>query len=370
MRLFERAAIGAIGIALASSPGHAQTYRDTAGTIVPGMVIVNPVDNSGPMGTTSNPLKVAGAFSASLSGFTPTPAYSALSVGATSSRVALPSGTAVVVYNTGSNDASVTLGNSSVTASAANDMIKAGGWMAFAVGANTYLAAIESTGATSLTLSGGSGLPTGSGGGSGGSASVPTGAAGSPSASVLSVQGVTGGSALSENQTQLGGAALGAATSWGLAPSGNVQGVNANVLALPSLPAGSNMIGSIAPQASAMGGSNFFSEVAPANTTGVSIKASPGTVYSLALSNNGAAPFYVKLYNTATAPTCGSGSPVARFEVPANSTAANGAGSNLPFGQPGIAFSSGIGLCVTAGIADSDATAPPASVGVVNVSYQ
>ena len=369
MALLMRAAAGAIGVALAPQVALAQTYRDTAGTTVPAVVIVNPTDNSGPMGTTSNPVKVAGSFSASLSGFTPTPAYSSLSVGTTSSRVAVPAGTTVIVYNTGANDAYVTLGGSNVIATTANDVVKAGGWMAFTAGANAYLAAIETTGTTSLTLSGGSGLPAGASGG-GGSASLPTGSSGSPNAAVVSIQGIAGGSAISENQTLLGGASLGPATAWGAAPSGNVQGVNANVLALPSLPTGSNMIGSVVPQASPSGGSGIFSEIVPNNTNGVLIKAAAGTVYSLALSNNGSAPYYVKLYNASTTPTCGSGTPVARFEVPANSSPTNGAGSNLPIGQPGVAFTSGIGLCVTSGLVDGDNTAPSAGVGLVNISYQ
>ncbi len=130
------------------------------------------------------------------------------------------------------------------------------------------------------------------------------------------------------------------------------------------------MIGSVVPQASASGGSGIFSEIVPSNASGISIKATAGTVYGLALSNNSSSPYYVKLYNTGSAPTCGSGTPMARFEVPANSTPTSGAGSNLPFGQPGIAFSSGIGLCVTAGLSDSDATAPSGGVGLVNISYQ
>jgi hypothetical protein len=133
--------------------------------------------------------QIAGTFSATLSGFAPTPAYSQLTVGPSSARVALPSGTVVVVYNTGSAAAYVTLGNSSVTATTSGDVIQPSSWMAFTVGANTYLAAIETAGATTLNLSGGSGLPTGAGGGG----SVPTGSAGSPNAAVLSVQGVSGG---------------------------------------------------------------------------------------------------------------------------------------------------------------------------------
>ena len=117
-------------------------------------------------------------------------------------------------------------------------------------------------------------------------------------------------------------------------------------------------------------GQSFFSEIVPANTTGVSIKASPGTVYSISLSSNAPSPLYVRLYDKATAPICGADAPVARFEVPANGTPANGSGSNLPFGTPGINFLNGIGLCVTSGFADSDTTTPAAGAGIVNIAYQ
>ena len=108
---------------------------------------------------------VSGTFSATLSGFQPTPSYSQLSASsAASSSVALPSGTTIVVYNTGANDAYVTLGGPTVVATTSGDVVKAGGWMAFTVGANGYLAAITASGATGLNISGGLGLPTGTAG--------------------------------------------------------------------------------------------------------------------------------------------------------------------------------------------------------------
>src|ERR1700727_447255 len=134
----------------------------------------------GSLFTNTNPGKISGNFTANLTGFQPTPAYSQLSVGPTSSRVALPSGLVVIVYNTGANAAFVTLGNSTVTATVGNDVIPAGGWMAFTVGPSTFLAAIETAGATSLNISGGTGLPTGGGGGGGGGSNASGGAVGSP----------------------------------------------------------------------------------------------------------------------------------------------------------------------------------------------
>jgi hypothetical protein len=192
-----RLALGGGALALALiPPALAQTYHDTGGTIAPQFVPIAP--NVGPLFTTSNPGQVAGTFSASLSGFQPTPSYSQLSVATGSSaRVALPSGTSIVVYNTGSNPAFVLLGGSSVAATTSDDMVPAGSAQAFAVGSNTYIAAISTGGSTSLNISGGSGLPTGWGGGGGGpGGSVPTGSAGSPNSNVVTVQGISGGTGI------------------------------------------------------------------------------------------------------------------------------------------------------------------------------
>jgi hypothetical protein len=243
-----------------TSSGLAQSYRDSAGTTVPGLVLVDP-SGAGPLGVSSNPLKISGSFSATLSGFTPTPAYASLPVSTvgTSYSVALPSGAVVIVYNTGSSDAYVKLGSSSVTASASNDVVKAGGWMAFTVGTNTYIAAYSTGGATSFNISGGSGLPTGTGAssGGGGGGTVTQGSQGMltqpwywtavqggalvsntnglyiqpGSGATFAVTGTFWQALQPVNQTQVAGVALGAPTAWGTAPSGNVQGVNANIIA-------------------------------------------------------------------------------------------------------------------------------------------
>src|SRR5271166_359727 len=170
---------------------------------------------------------LTGVFTATMSAFQPTPAYSQLAVSNLSSRVALPSGSTVVVYNTGASAAYVTLGNSSVTATTtAADVIQPNSWMAFAVGSNTHLAGITSSGAAALAISGGAGLPAGAGGGSGGG-SIPTGSAGSPNASVVSVQGVPGSIALPVT-----------GTFWQ-----TMQPVS--LASLPALAAGANRIGAV-----------------------------------------------------------------------------------------------------------------------------
>jgi hypothetical protein len=229
----KRILLGAAGAAglLFGVPACAQTYQDSGGTYVRGVVPIQP--GVGPLFTNSNPGKISGNFTASLGGFQPTPAYAQLSVGATSSRVPLPSGTVVIVYNTGANAAFVTLGGSTATATVSNDVIPAGGWMAFTVGPNTYLAAIETAGTTTLNLSGGAGLPTGAGGGGGG------GGGGGSNASVGAIGSPAPGSATYSGVLVPGGNMVGASGStWGSAPTGlNVLGVNADVLS-SALPAG------------------------------------------------------------------------------------------------------------------------------------
>jgi hypothetical protein len=136
----------------------AQTYHDTSGTVpTPVVPLVGCSLNApcvGPISAT-NPLPVSGAFSASLSGFTPGSAYaSPLSVTTTSSRVALPAGQVVVVYNVGAIAAFVQLGGTAVTATPSNDVVQPNSWMAFSVGANGFLAAVTTSGSTTLNLSG------------------------------------------------------------------------------------------------------------------------------------------------------------------------------------------------------------------------
>ena len=183
----------AAAMALVVCAAQAQTYHDSGGTVVPAFVPITP--NVGPLFTPSNPGNVAGAFSASLGGFTPTPSYKQLTSSLTSSvSAAVPTGTVDVVYNTSASVAYCTYGASGVAATSSSDVIQANSWVAFTVPSGaTTIACISPSGTLAINISGGSGLPTGSGGGGGGGGgSVPTGTAGSPNASVLTVQGISG----------------------------------------------------------------------------------------------------------------------------------------------------------------------------------
>lgn len=62
--------------------------------------------------------------------------------------------------------------------------------------------------------------------------------------------------------------------------------------------------------------------------------------------------YYLKLYNKATAPTCGTDVPKWTLPIPFGASNAGG-GFVLPLGQ-GLMFPLGLGFCITSGIADND----------------
>jgi len=120
-----------------------------------------------------------------------------------------------------------------------------------------------------------------------------------------------------------------------------------------------------------------YVQIAPAldstlSTTGITsaatnnstnVKAGRGAVYGWSISNTTAAIKYVKLYNKATAPTCGTDTPVIRIGVPATSTVSyvNPIGINMP---------TGLGYCIVTGAADTDNTAVAANDIFLNLSYR
>lgn len=111
-----------------------------------------------------------------------------------------------------------------------------------------------------------------------------------------------------------------------------------------------------------LSGYNFLSTAA---VISAAIKASAGQVYSMQFFNKNASPMYVRLYNMTTAPAT-TDTPVWRGIIPGN---AGGAGYIVQF-PTGFAFGTGIGIRVTAAVADNDATALTANDTIGNVQYK
>ena len=94
-----------------------------------------------------------------------------------------------------------------------------------------------------------------------------------------------------------------------------------------------------------------------------SVKASAGTLRSIAFTNYTAGGRHFKLYNTASTPSAGVGTPVIVCILPAGGT------MSFPLPIEGLLFSNGIGYTMTCGASNSDvtstATAPDFSVSMI-----
>lgn len=106
-----------------------------------------------------------------------------------------------------------------------------------------------------------------------------------------------------------------------------------------------------------------YKVISAASTNGANIKSSAAQVTGWALTNNGTAMRYLHLYNKASSPTVGTDVPRITFGIPA------GASANIVW-EPPLAFETGLGISITAGMADTDATAVAANEVAANIFYQ
>lgn len=128
--------------------------------------------------------------------------------------------------------------------------------------------------------------------------------------------------------------------------------ITANQGTMVALPAGTNAVGDFGGQyrANATGAATPHHIVSAASTNAANIKASAGRVVGWGLVNTTASYQYVKLHNSAAAPTAGAGVAMT-IAIPPNSV------NNSPPSFGGIAFGTGIGRTIVTGSADTDATA-------------
>lgn len=110
------------------------------------------------------------------------------------------------------------------------------------------------------------------------------------------------------------------------------------------------------------GGASAFGLRSANTTNATSVKGSAGQLYYVSAQNNGGAAAYIKLYNTASTPTAGAGTPLQVFMVP------SGGGNNFT-PSVGVVFSSGIGFTVTGGASDTDTTAVSSNQVTLNIGY-
>lgn len=108
---------------------------------------------------------------------------------------------------------------------------------------------------------------------------------------------------------------------------------------------------------------------AGATTNATSVKGSAGTVYGYSLTNTTATIYYLRMYNTPSAPPCSSSTGyVSTIPIPP-AAAAGGAGGREITKNIGQAFTTGIGFCITGGPSSTDNT--NAATGVfVEILYK
>lgn len=91
------------------------------------------------------------------------------------------------------------------------------------------------------------------------------------------------------------------------------------------------------------------------------VKAGASRITSILAVNTGAAVYFLKLYDKATSPVCGTDIPVITIPVP---FLASNAGTVLLENSTGLNFRNGVGFCLTGGIADNDNSNAAAGVAI------
>ena len=108
----------------------------------------------------------------------------------------------------------------------------------------------------------------------------------------------------------------------------------------------------------------LHNKIAAGSNNATVVKTTSGRIKTISPCNSSAAVKYVKFYNLAVAPTCGTSTPMLRFVLPA--------GLCMPplVSDNGIPFNTGVGYCMLGGAADSDNTAVTANDVFLQFTYQ
>lgn len=115
------------------------------------------------------------------------------------------------------------------------------------------------------------------------------------------------------------------------------------------------------------GGCSNYTTLSTAAVLSAAVKASPGNAYSLECFNINAAARYVRLYDMTTAPTSSDTASVAWQGVIPGAATGGGFSVSWPKGK---AFTTGIGIRATTGIAHNDTGALAANELTFNLSYK
>ena len=94
-----------------------------------------------------------------------------------------------------------------------------------------------------------------------------------------------------------------------------------------------------------------------ASTNSTSCKGSAGRVMGIWVLNTTTTVYYLRLYESAAAPTCSSATGfIQSYPIPPAAAAGQTGGFMMPFGPAGLAYATGIGYCITGGSSSTDNT--------------
>lgn len=106
--------------------------------------------------------------------------------------------------------------------------------------------------------------------------------------------------------------------------------------------------------------SNAYSYLSAASTNSTLVFPGPSLLMGGVIVNTTSTEYFLKIYDTVSAPTCGTGTPKLRYPIPSNS---NGGGA-FYLSPDSQKFAFGVGFCLTGAIGDSDTTAAAAGVAI------
>jgi hypothetical protein len=94
-----------------------------------------------------------------------------------------------------------------------------------------------------------------------------------------------------------------------------------------------------------------------ASTNATNCKASAGRIFGIYTLNTTTTVYYLRTYQTSSAPTCSSATGfIQSYPIPPASAAGQVGGKAFQFGPSGIAYATGISYCITAGSSSTDNT--------------
>ena len=118
----------------------------------------------------------------------------------------------------------------------------------------------------------------------------------------------------------------------------------------------------------ATGGALPYHYISTASTNSTLISTGAHTLYDLQITGLNTVAAYVRIYDTAGAPTCSSATGASHTYLVIGSATAQG-GMVVPIPSQGEAYVNGLAFCITGGSADTDNTNAPVGV-IVNAAFK